>query len=109
MIQSLWYVHYIYDSKLLVAAILKAYAIYMYIYIVYQLALLKVWIQNKSSNIEYGLAAVNQCAVCLLQIFVRALFDYNPEDDDMIPCPQAGVSFRVGDVLRVSTVFIRHW
>ena len=36
---------------------------------------------------------------------MRALFDYNPEDDDMIPCPQAGVAFRVGDVLRVSTMF----
>ncbi|XP_056004343.1 peripheral plasma membrane protein CASK-like isoform X9 [Ostrea edulis] len=35
------------------------------------------------------------------EIFVRALFDYSPEDDDMIPCPQAGVSFRVGDVLRI--------
>lgn len=56
-----------------------------------------------------GLVKVNQYGVFLLQIFVRALFDYNPEDDDMIPCPQAGVSFRVGDVLRVSTVLSTHY
>lgn len=35
------------------------------------------------------------------QIFVRALFDYRPGDDDMIPCSQAGIEFVVGDVLRV--------
>ncbi|XP_011450250.2 peripheral plasma membrane protein CASK isoform X10 [Magallana gigas] len=43
------------------------------------------------------------------EIFVRALFDYNPEDDDMIPCPQAGVSFRVGDVLRIINKEDSNW
>jgi len=32
---------------------------------------------------------------------VRALFDYAPGDDELIPCVQAGVAFRVGDVLQV--------
>ncbi|KAL4219999.1 hypothetical protein ACF0H5_020410 [Mactra antiquata] len=35
------------------------------------------------------------------EIFVRALFDYSPLEDDLIPCSQAGVPFSVGDVLRV--------
>ncbi|XP_078311146.1 peripheral plasma membrane protein CASK-like isoform X9 [Crassostrea virginica] len=43
------------------------------------------------------------------EIFVRALFDYNPEDDDMIPCPQAGVAFRVGDVLRIINKEDSNW
>lgn len=38
-----------------------------------------------------------------LQIFVRTQFDYDPLDDDLIPCAQAGISFRVGDILQVST------
>ncbi|XP_012936233.2 peripheral plasma membrane protein CASK [Aplysia californica] len=35
------------------------------------------------------------------EIYVRALFNYDPRDDDLIPCSQAGVPFRVGDVLRI--------
>ena len=35
------------------------------------------------------------------QIFVRAQFDYDPLDDELIPCAQAGISFRVGDILQV--------
>jgi len=37
-----------------------------------------------------------------LQIFVRALFDYDPLQDDQIPCAQAGIAFKTGDILQVS-------
>lgn len=37
-----------------------------------------------------------------LQIFVRAQFDYDPLDDELIPCAQAGIAFRSGDILQVS-------
>ena len=36
-----------------------------------------------------------------VQIYLRALFDYNPRDDELIPCSQAGVSFNTGDILKV--------
>lgn len=36
------------------------------------------------------------------QIFVRAQFEYDPLDDDLIPCAQAGIAFHVGDILQVS-------
>lgn len=39
--------------------------------------------------------------VCF-QIFVRAQFDYDPLDDDLIPCAQAGIAFKTGDILQVS-------
>lgn len=35
------------------------------------------------------------------QIFVRALFDYDPREDDLIPCSQAGIHFKIGDILQV--------
>ncbi|VDN91905.1 unnamed protein product [Brugia pahangi] len=35
------------------------------------------------------------------EIFVRAQFDYDPGQDDLIPCPQAGVPFKTGDILQV--------
>lgn len=38
---------------------------------------------------------------CDSQIFVRAQFDYDPSQDDLIPCSQAGVPFRTGDILQV--------
>jgi hypothetical protein len=44
------------------------------------------------------------------QIFVRAQFDYDPLDDDLIPCAQAGIAFKTGDILQVSkfrSIFIR--
>ena len=34
-------------------------------------------------------------------IFVRAQFDYDPMEDDRIPCPQAGIPFTTGDVLQI--------
>ncbi|XP_062859686.1 MAGUK p55 subfamily member 7 [Trichomycterus rosablanca] len=35
------------------------------------------------------------------KIYVKALFDYDPDDDMAIPCMEAGMSFKKGDVLRV--------
>ncbi|KAH3807829.1 hypothetical protein DPMN_136177 [Dreissena polymorpha] len=43
------------------------------------------------------------------EIFVRALFDYVPSDDDLIPCSQAGVPFAVGDILRVISKEDNNW
>lgn len=34
---------------------------------------------------------------------MRAQFDYNPLDDELIPCAQAGIAFQVGDILQVSS------
>jgi len=42
-----------------------------------------------------------------VQIFVRAQFDYNPLDDELIPCAQAGIAFQVGDILQVGTLIVR--
>lgn len=39
-----------------------------------------------------------------MQIFVRAQFDYNPLDDELIPCAQAGIAFQVGDILQVGKI-----
>ncbi|BFF91404.1 peripheral plasma membrane protein CASK [Drosophila madeirensis] len=42
-------------------------------------------------------------------IFVRAQFDYNPLDDELIPCAQAGISFQVGDILQIISKDDHHW
>lgn len=35
------------------------------------------------------------------KMYVKALFDFNPDDDKAIPCKEAGMAFKKGDVLRV--------
>jgi len=32
---------------------------------------------------------------------VRALFDYHPYDDNLCPCPEAGLAFQYGDILAI--------
>ncbi|KAM6452103.1 MAGUK p55 subfamily member 7 isoform 2-T2 [Liasis olivaceus] len=35
------------------------------------------------------------------KIFMKALFDYNPREDKAIPCKEAGLPFRKGDILQI--------
>ncbi|KAL1123188.1 hypothetical protein AAG570_002275 [Ranatra chinensis] len=43
------------------------------------------------------------------QIFVRAQFDYDPLEDDLIPCAQAGISFKTGDILQIISKDDHNW
>ncbi|XP_074841016.1 MAGUK p55 subfamily member 7 [Carettochelys insculpta] len=35
------------------------------------------------------------------KMFIKALFDYDPYEDKAIPCKEAGLSFRKGDILQI--------
>ena len=37
----------------------------------------------------------------ILQFFVRAMFDYEPAKDNLLPCQDIGLIFKKGDVLEV--------
>ncbi|XP_018364072.1 PREDICTED: peripheral plasma membrane protein CASK isoform X7 [Trachymyrmex cornetzi] len=43
------------------------------------------------------------------EIFVRAQFDYDPLEDELIPCAQAGIAFRTGDILQIISKDDHHW
>ncbi|XP_061678675.1 peripheral plasma membrane protein CASK isoform X3 [Syngnathoides biaculeatus] len=43
------------------------------------------------------------------QIYVRAQFEYDPSEDELIPCKEAGVRFRVGDVLQIISKDDHNW
>ena len=32
---------------------------------------------------------------------LQALFDYHPYDDNLCPCPEAGLAFQYGDILAI--------
>ena len=40
---------------------------------------------------------------------MRALFDYDPRGDDLIPCQQAGLSFSCGDIIQVVSKADPYW
>ena len=42
----------------------------------------------------------------IFQFFVRALFSYNPETDNLLPCQDIGLSFNYGDVMEVGNGII---
>ncbi|XP_044017403.1 peripheral plasma membrane protein CASK isoform X3 [Aphidius gifuensis] len=46
---------------------------------------------------------------CEVQIFVRAQFDYDPLEDEHIPCAQAGIAFKTGDILQIISKDDHHW
>lgn len=37
----------------------------------------------------------------LSQVYVRPYFDYNPASDSLIPCREAGMAFKKGDILQI--------
>uniref|UniRef100_A0A4W4HFZ8 Peripheral plasma membrane protein CASK n=1 Tax=Electrophorus electricus TaxID=8005 RepID=A0A4W4HFZ8_ELEEL len=43
------------------------------------------------------------------QIFVRAQFEYDPSKDDLIPCKEAGIRFRVGDIIQIISKDDHNW
>ncbi|XP_076238416.1 peripheral plasma membrane protein CASK isoform X4 [Calliopsis andreniformis] len=42
-------------------------------------------------------------------IFVRAQFDYDPLEDELIPCAQAGIAFKTGDILQIISKDDPYW
>jgi calcium/calmodulin-dependent serine protein kinase len=40
---------------------------------------------------------------------VKALFNYDPKDDDLIPSAQAGIKFSIGDILQVISKDDHNW
>ncbi|XP_063733971.1 peripheral plasma membrane protein CASK-like isoform X11 [Eleginops maclovinus] len=43
------------------------------------------------------------------QIYVRAQFEYDPAKDDLIPCKEAGIPFRVGDIIQIISKDDHNW
>lgn len=42
-------------------------------------------------------------------MFVRALFDYDPRSDDLIPCQRAGMAFHCSDIMQVVSKADCYW
>ncbi|CAF3987334.1 unnamed protein product [Rotaria magnacalcarata] len=42
-------------------------------------------------------------------IYVKALFSYDPKEDDLIPSAQAGIKFSIGDILQIISKDDHNW
>ena len=40
---------------------------------------------------------------------MRAQFDYDPLEDELIPCAQAGIAFKTGDILQIISKDDHYW
>nr|XP_033803562.1 peripheral plasma membrane protein CASK isoform X4 [Geotrypetes seraphini] len=43
------------------------------------------------------------------KIYVRAQFEYDPAKDDLIPCKEAGIRFRIGDIIQIISKDDHNW
>lgn len=66
---------------------------------------LQQMLRDARGYIQFKIVPSYRSAPPACEIFVRAQFDYHPTYDDLIPCAQAGVPFKTGDILQVITCF----
>ncbi|XP_022701250.1 peripheral plasma membrane protein CASK-like isoform X3 [Varroa jacobsoni] len=43
------------------------------------------------------------------EMYIKCMFNYDPIDDELIPCTQAGISFRIGQILQVINKEDANW
>lgn len=52
-----------------------------------------LWIKKIETN--------STCKSIHPQVFVKCHFDYDPANDNLIPCKEAGLQFSSGDILQI--------
>lgn len=57
----------------------------------------------------FVLVLINVLPVLPFQIYVRAQVEYDPAKDDLIPCKEAGIRFRVGDIIQIISKDDHNW
>uniref|UniRef100_A0AAF5CU88 Non-specific serine/threonine protein kinase n=1 Tax=Strongyloides stercoralis TaxID=6248 RepID=A0AAF5CU88_STRER len=70
---------------------------------------LQKMLRDIRGNVTFKIIPSYRSAPPACEIFVRAQFDYDPTQDDLIPCSQAGVPFKTGDILQVISKDDHNW
>ncbi|CAI5455732.1 unnamed protein product [Caenorhabditis angaria] len=70
---------------------------------------LQEMLRDARGQVTFKIVPSYRSAPPACEIFVRAQFDYEPIQDDLIPCPQAGVPFKTGDILQVISKDDHNW
>ncbi|KAE9554178.1 hypothetical protein FO519_002599 [Halicephalobus sp. NKZ332] len=70
---------------------------------------LQKMLRDARGHVTFKIVPSYRSAPPACEIYVRAQFDYDPIQDDLIPCPQAGVGFKTGDVIQVISKDDHNW
>jgi calcium/calmodulin-dependent serine protein kinase len=66
-------------------------------------------LRDARGHVTFKIVPSYRSAPPACEIYVRAQFDYDPTQDDLIPCSEAGVPFKTGDVLQVISKDDHNW
>ncbi|TGZ61174.1 hypothetical protein CRM22_008131 [Opisthorchis felineus] len=58
-------------------------------------------LRNAVGTVTFKIIPGYQSTPTTTQLFLRTYFSYNPKNDNLIPCKEAGLPFSAGDVLQV--------
>lgn len=70
---------------------------------------LQAILRQASGNVTFKIVPSSRNLNQVSEVFVRALFDYDPRGDDLIPCQQAGLTFACGDIIQVVSKTDPYW
>uniref|UniRef100_A0AC35FQJ7 Uncharacterized protein n=1 Tax=Panagrolaimus sp. PS1159 TaxID=55785 RepID=A0AC35FQJ7_9BILA len=66
-------------------------------------------LRDARGHVTFKIVPSYRSAPPACEIYVRTQFDYDPSQDDLIPCAQAGVPFKTGDILQVISKDDHNW
>ncbi|TPP57018.1 MAGUK p55 subfamily member 2 [Fasciola gigantica] len=66
-------------------------------------------LRNATGTVTLKIIPGYQSTPLTSQLFLRAYFTYNPKNDNLIPCKEAGLPFEAGSVLQVLKQEDPHW
>ncbi|XP_068732221.1 peripheral plasma membrane protein CASK-like [Montipora capricornis] len=70
---------------------------------------LQALLRDASGNVSFKIVPSSRNINQATEVYVRALFDYDPRGDDLIPCQQAGLTFLCGDIIQVVSKSDPYW
>ncbi|XP_048853756.1 55 kDa erythrocyte membrane protein isoform X2 [Brienomyrus brachyistius] len=56
---------------------------------------------NTNGVVTLKIIPKQQSRLLTCEMYIRAQFDYDPAKDDLIPCKEAGLKFKTGDVIQI--------
>lgn len=70
---------------------------------------LQAILREASGNVTFKIVPSSRNVNQVTEVYMRALFDYDPRGDDLIPCQQAGLAFSCGDIIQIVSKADPYW
>ncbi|XP_042196572.1 55 kDa erythrocyte membrane protein isoform X2 [Callorhinchus milii] len=70
---------------------------------------LQLLLKDMKGTVSLQVQSSSRCNVPSFEMYMRAQFDYDPRKDDLIPCKEAGLKFKTGDILRIISKDDPNW